>query len=172
VINPATGNSICEIVLPPSIPTSVKTQITNADIAYKKFKLSPSTFRAKLLIDWASEIRSNKDEIAKIMTMESGKPLHESLGEIEYGCTYLDFYAGEALRPTSSGGGSIIPSGFSSKSDPLIARGKMLTFNEGVGVCGFITPWNFPFAMITRKVGPAIAAGCTVVIKPSELTFL
>uniref|UniRef100_A0A7S0BY71 Aldehyde dehydrogenase domain-containing protein n=1 Tax=Proboscia inermis TaxID=420281 RepID=A0A7S0BY71_9STRA len=105
------------------------------------------------------------------MTLESGKPLVESRGEIRYASSFLDFYSGEALRPTGAGGGQIIPTPF---EDPASgeARGSIFVKKMGVGVCGMITPWNFPTAMITRKVGPALAAGCTAVVKPSELTPL
>jgi succinate-semialdehyde dehydrogenase/glutarate-semialdehyde dehydrogenase len=104
------------------------------------------------------------------MTLESGKPLHESLGEVTYGTSFLDFYAAEAIRPSSAGGGFIVPSPFS-HSDGA-PRGKVMAFNEAVGVVSLITPWNFPIAMITRKVAPALGVGCTVVLKPSELTPL
>ena len=106
-----------------------------------------------------------------IMTMESGKPLPESKGEIAYAASFLDYYAGEAIRPTSSGGGTIIPTTFidATSSSP---KGKILSFKEAIGVTAMITPWNFPLAMITRKVGPALATGCTSIVKPSELTPL
>ena len=108
------------------------------------------------------------------MTLESGKPLAESLGELNYGLSYLDFYAAEALRPSSTGGGFIIPSPFPANptSPSSSARAKLMAINEAVGPAFFITPWNFPLAMITRKVGPAIAAGCPSILKPSELTPL
>jgi len=104
------------------------------------------------------------------MTLESGKPLSECDGEIAYGTSFLDFYAAEAIRPTSAGGGIIIPSHLASPNGA--PRGKILAIQEAVGPTAMITPWNFPLAMITRKVGPALAAGCTVVLKPSELTPL
>lgn len=137
----------------------------------------------------------NLEDMATIMTYESGKPLVESRGEVVYGTSFLEYYAAEALRPTSTGGGVLIPTPFvhppppppstieegsggvcgrphPSLSPPPPPRGRILSINEAVGVCGLITPWNFPLAMITRKAGPALAAGCTIVLKPSDLTPL
>ena len=107
---------------------------------------------------------------AKIMTLESGKPLQEALGEISYGASFLDYYAAEAIRSDCVGGGKILPSPFSCLDGS--PRGKIFVTKEAVGVCAMITPWNFPLAMITRKVGPALAAGCTTIVKPSEYTPL
>jgi succinate-semialdehyde dehydrogenase/glutarate-semialdehyde dehydrogenase len=130
--------------------------------------------RSSLLYGWSSLIRENSDDIALIMTCESGKPLHESRGEVEYGASFLDYYAAEALRPNSAGGGFVCPTPFAAAPGGVggMPRGRILAMNEAVGVCGLITPWNFPIAMITRKAGPALAAGCTVVLKPSDLTPL
>lgn len=126
--------------------------------------------RSKILTKWSDAIKDNIEDIATIMTMESGKPLAESKGEVMYACSFLDYYAGEALRPTSAGGGFIAPSTFSTPEGT--PRGQIIAINEAVGVTAMVTPWNFPAAMITRKVGPALAAGCTAVVKPSELTPL
>ena len=126
--------------------------------------------RSKILTKWSDEIKDNMEDVATIMTMESGKPLAESKGEVMYACSFLDYYAGEALRPTSAGGGFIAPSTFSTPEGT--PRGQIIAINEAVGVTAMVTPWNFPAAMITRKVGPALAAGCTAVVKPSELTPL
>eukprot|EP00979_Chaetoceros_neogracilis_P003783 scaffold656_cov271-Chaetoceros_neogracile.AAC.93 len=98
---------------------------------------------------------------AKIMTLESGKPINESIGEVGYGTSFLDYYAAEAIS---------IP--FSNVALHFSRRGKVMVVQEPVGVTALITPWNFPIAMITRKVAPALAAGCTVVLKPSEVTPL
>jgi succinate-semialdehyde dehydrogenase/glutarate-semialdehyde dehydrogenase len=127
--------------------------------------------RSSLLYRWSTLIRDNVDDVATIMTLESGKPLHESRGEVEYGASFLDYYAAEALRPNSAGGGIVCPTPFSTSVGGM-PKGRILAMNEAVGVCGLITPWNFPIAMITRKAGPALAAGCTVVLKPSDLTPL
>jgi succinate-semialdehyde dehydrogenase/glutarate-semialdehyde dehydrogenase len=111
-------------------------------------------------------IQEHKNDIATIMTLEAGKPLQESLGEVNYGTSFLDYYAAEALRP----GGTLLPTAFANPDGS--PKGQAMTFQQAVGVTGLITPWNFPIAMITRKVGPALAAGCTALVKPSELTPL
>ena len=126
--------------------------------------------RSKILSAWSEEIKANLDDIATIMTMESGKPLAESKGEVMYATSFLDYYAGEAIRPTSAGGGFVAPTTFTTLDGA--PRGNIVAVYEAVGVTAMITPWNFPAAMITRKVGPALAAGCTAVVKPSELTPL
>ena len=87
------------------------------------------------------------------MTKETGKPFAESLGEVNYATSFLDFYAGECLRPTALGGGTMYPTPFSQpNSNGVTPRGKLMTIQEAVGVTTMITPWNFPLAMITRKV--------------------
>jgi hypothetical protein len=127
--------------------------------------------RSALLYAWSALVKENSEDIATIMTAESGKPLNESRGEVAYGASFLDYYAAEAMRPNSAGGGTICPTPFAHPGT-CAPRGRILAINEAVGVCGMITPWNFPIAMITRKAGPALAAGCTVVLKPSDLTPL
>jgi len=129
-----------------------------------------ASYRSGILSKWSQLIKDNTEDIAKIMTLESGKPLHESRGEVAYGTSFLDYYAGEAIRPNCAGGGYMAPSPFTTPDGA--PRGKIMAIHEAVGVCALITPWNFPIAMITRKVGPALAAGCTTVLKPSELTPL
>ena len=114
--------------------------------------------RSSILSRWSGLIGENREDVAAIMTLESGKPLSESLGEVAYGRSFLDYYAAEAVRPTSAGGGFVSPSPFVG-GDGSSARGRIMAVHEAVGVCALITPWNFPIAMITRKVGPALAAG-------------
>lgn len=126
--------------------------------------------RQAILMQWSSLVKKNADDIATIMTMESGKPLAESKGEVMYATSFLDYYAAEAIRPTSAGGGFITPTPFATSDG--VPRGKVMAVQEAIGVTAMVTPWNFPAAMITRKVGPALAAGCTAVVKPSELTPL
>ena len=110
------------------------------------------------------------------MTLEFGKPVAESHSEITYGISFLTYYAAEATRPTSAGGGVIIPTPFTHPPPPSSSgappRGTVLARNEAVGPTAMITPWNFPMAMVARKVGPALAAGCTVVLRCSEVTPL
>jgi succinate-semialdehyde dehydrogenase / glutarate-semialdehyde dehydrogenase len=129
-----------------------------------------ASFRASLLQKWSTLINENLEDLSILMTMETGKPMAESRGEVNYARSFLDYYAGEAIRSSGAGGGLLLPSPFAiSDGSP---RGQVMVIQQAVGVTGLITPWNFPSAMITRKVGPALAAGCTAVIKPSELTPL
>lgn len=127
--------------------------------------------RSGILSKWSALVKENSEDIAKIMSLESGKPLDESRGEVQYGTSFLDYYAAEATRPHAAGGGYMAPSPFTAPGDGA-PRGKIMAINEAVGVCALITPWNFPIAMITRKAGPALAAGCTAILKPSEETPL
>jgi succinate-semialdehyde dehydrogenase/glutarate-semialdehyde dehydrogenase len=108
-----------------------------------------ASHRSSLISQWSSLIKSNSEDLAKIMTLESGKPLAESKGEVSYAASFLDYYAAEALRSTGAGGGFMIPSPFSDASGA--SRGRALAVQQAVGVCALITPWNFPLAMITRK---------------------
>jgi succinate-semialdehyde dehydrogenase/glutarate-semialdehyde dehydrogenase len=127
--------------------------------------------RSSLLTIWSSLIQDNAQDLAVIMTLESGKPLTESQGEVQYARSFLDYFAAEALRSTSAGGGFMVPTPFS-KPNNGGPTGHIMAVQQAVGVCALIAPWNFPMAMITRKVGPALAVGCTAVAKPSELTPL
>lgn len=139
--------------------------------AFEKWKSKTTGMeRSIMLAKWSHLMTEHADDLAKIMTLESGKPMKESLGEVAYGKSFVDYYAGEALKSNSAGGGSLHPSPFSHADGA--PRGKLLSMNQPVGVTAMVTPWNFPLAMIARKVAPALAAGCTVVLKPSELTPL
>jgi succinate-semialdehyde dehydrogenase / glutarate-semialdehyde dehydrogenase len=109
---------------------------------------------------WFDLIVANSDDLARILTLEQGKPLAEAKGEVAYGASFLEWFAEEAKRVA----GSIPASTWSDK--------RMLVLKQPIGVCAAITPWNFPIAMITRKIAPALAAGCTIVIKPAEQTPL
>ena len=126
--------------------------------------------RGNLLLKWSNLMQENADDLAVLMTLESGKPLAESRGEVSYARSFLDYYSGEAIRSSGAGGGVILPTPFASPSGS--PRGQVMATQQAIGVAALITPWNFPSAMITRKVGPALAAGCTAVVKPSELTPL
>jgi len=145
--------------------------IDRASTALSGWKGTTALHRSGIISKFSALIKENSEDIAKIMTLESGKPLQESKGEVVYARSFLEYYAAEAIRPSSAGGGFIVPSPFTAP-DGVTPRGKIMAINEAVGVCALITPWNFPIAMITRKVGPALAAGCTCVLKPSELTPL
>ena len=135
-----------------------RTAIEAAADAFKRWKKKTHAERAALLERWHELMRQHEQDLALLLTLEQGKPLAESLGEIRYGASFVKWFAEEARRIN----GSTIPS-------PTVDR-RILVLKDAVGVCGIITPWNFPNAMITRKVAPALAAGCTVVIKPSEFT--
>ncbi|MEC5217045.1 succinate-semialdehyde dehydrogenase/glutarate-semialdehyde dehydrogenase [Actimicrobium sp. GrIS 1.19] len=116
--------------------------------------------RAAVLRKWFDLILANADDLAALMTAEQGKPLAEAKGEVLYGASFIEWFAEEAKRVT----GDVMASTWSDK--------RMVVLKQPIGVCASITPWNFPIAMITRKVAPAIAAGCTIVIKPAEQTPL
>src|SRR5699024_7889282 len=114
--------------------------------------------RSRLLMKWLQQIQDNKEDIAKVMTEENGTPLAESRGEVNYATSYIDWYAEEAKRIY----GRCIPSH---------ADGKRLQVSKHpTGLVAAITPWNFPAAMMTRKAAPALAAGCTFIVKPAEET--
>ena len=114
--------------------------------------------RATVLRKWAALVIANTDDLARIMTAEQGKPLAEAKGEVAYAASFLDWFADEALRVT----GDVLT--------PPATNRRLIVRKAPVGVVAAVTPWNFPLAMITRKAGPALAAGCTIIIKPSELT--
>src|SRR5918994_2705179 len=126
--------------------------------AFKGWKAKTHAERATFLERWHDLMRQHEEDLALLLTLEQGKPLAEARGEIRYGASFVQWFAEEARRIS----GSTIPS-------PTADR-RILVLKEAVGVCAIITPWNFPNAMITRKVAPALAAGCTVVIKPSDFT--
>jgi succinate-semialdehyde dehydrogenase/glutarate-semialdehyde dehydrogenase len=132
--------------------------IEAANKAYPAWKKKTHAERAALLETWYALMHEHLEDLALILTTEQGKPLDEARGEIRYGASFVKWFAEEARRI----GGSTIPS-------PTPDR-RIIVLKEPVGVCGIITPWNFPNAMITRKIAPALAAGCTVVVKPSEFT--
>lgn len=132
--------------------------IAAADAAFKNWKALAAIERSRLLKRWHDLILENKEDLAVLLTLEQGKPLTESRGEIAYGATYVEWYAEEAKRIY----GDTIPAPQPNK--------RTIILKQPVGVVAAITPWNFPNAMITRKVAPALAAGCTVVLKPSEET--
>jgi succinate-semialdehyde dehydrogenase/glutarate-semialdehyde dehydrogenase len=156
VIDPASQNVLGTI--PDMGRNETAAAINAAADAFKAWKKTTHAERAALLERWYELMRQHEQDLALLLTLEQGKPLAESLGEIRYGASFVKWFAEETRRIN----GSTIPS-------PTADR-RILVRKEPVGVCGIITPWNFPNAMITRKVAPALAAGCTVVIKPSEFT--
>ncbi len=134
--------------------------IAAAAEAFKIWSKFSASKRSKILKNWRKLQLENLEDLATILTTEQGKPLAEARGEIKYGASFVEWFAAEALRVY----GDVIPGHMANK--------RITVIKQAVGVVGAITPWNFPSAMISRKVAPALAAGCTVVIKPSELTPL
>ncbi|MER8458870.1 NAD-dependent succinate-semialdehyde dehydrogenase [Mesorhizobium sp. M1300] len=156
VIDPASQSVLGTV--PEMAENETRAAIDAAAEAFKGWKKRTHAERAGFLERWHDLIRQHEQDLALLLTLEKGKPLAEALAEIRYGASFVKWFAEEARRI----GGSTIPS-------PTADR-RILVLKEPVGVCAIITPWNFPNAMITRKVAPALAAGCTVVIKPSEFT--
>jgi succinate-semialdehyde dehydrogenase / glutarate-semialdehyde dehydrogenase len=136
------------------------TAIEHAHKSFKVFKTTQETARAKMLHAWAALIRQHAKDLGVILTMENGKTLAEAEAEVEYGASFITWFAEEAVRSY----GDVIPSRHLGSTNIVI--------RQPIGVCGIITPWNFPIAMITQKLAPAIAAGCTVVVKPPSKTPL
>ena len=137
-----------------------KQAIEAAARAFVGWRGTTAEHRAHVLRRWFDLVMEHQDDLALIMTREQGKPLAEAKGEIAYAASYIEWFAEEAKRSY----GDLIPSPWADK--------QLLVKKEPVGVCAAITPWNFPAAMITRKVAPALAAGCTIIVKPAEQTPL
>ncbi|BAI75615.1 succinate-semialdehyde dehydrogenase (NADP+) (plasmid) [Azospirillum sp. B510] len=156
VLNPATGHALGSV--PDMDGEDARRAIAAAAAAFPAWKRRTHADRAALLERWHALMIEHLEDLARLLTLEQGKPLDEARGEIRYGASFVKWFAEEARRI----GGTTIPS-------PTPDR-RIIVLKEPVGVCGIITPWNFPNAMITRKVAPALAAGCTVVIKPSDFT--
>ncbi|ODT58148.1 NAD-dependent succinate-semialdehyde dehydrogenase [Paracoccus sp. SCN 68-21] len=156
VTDPATGATLGSV--PDITADQTRAAISAADAALALWRRRPSAERADLLMAWHDLMVAATEDLALILTLEQGKPLAEARAEIAYGASFVRWFAEEARRIE----GQIIPA-------PTADR-RILASREPVGVSAIITPWNFPNAMITRKVAPALAAGCTVVIKPSEFT--
>ncbi|HUD26503.1 MAG TPA: NAD-dependent succinate-semialdehyde dehydrogenase [Burkholderiaceae bacterium] len=158
VRNPADGGKLAEVANCGA--PDAERAIAAASRAWPAWRSRTAKDRAAILKRWNDLILSNADDLARLMTAEQGKPLAESRGEITYGASFVEWFAEEGKRVY----GETIP--------PFAPDKRLLVFKEPVGVCAAITPWNFPNAMITRKVAPALAAGCTVVVKPAEQTPL
>ena len=158
VTNPATGETIGTVPDAGSAGTSAA--IDAAWNAQKPWAYQPAAARGAALTKLSALMKRDTDRLARLMTLEQGKPLTEARGEIAYAASFLDWAAEEGKRLN----GDIVPASTSDK--------RILVLRQPVGVAAIITPWNFPAAMITRKLGPALAAGCTVVIKPAEETPL
>ncbi len=158
VHNPATGEAVGHV--PRMGEAETQRAIAAAERAFALWKQQTAEARARLLQRWFELMMENQEDLALIMTSEQGKPLAESRGEIAYAASYVQWFAEEALRIY----GSTVPAPWADK--------RIIVTKEPVGVCAAITPWNFPAAMITRKVAPALAAGCTIIVKPAQQTPL
>ncbi|WP_433923942.1 NAD-dependent succinate-semialdehyde dehydrogenase [Vreelandella sp. 21] len=158
VTNPANGELLAEV--PDLDADGARAAVAAAEAAGPSWKKRTAKERATLLRAWFDAIMAHQEDLARLMTLEQGKPLAESRGEVAYGASFVEFYAEETKRMA----GETLPGHGVDK--------RILVFREPIGVVAAVTPWNFPLAMITRKCAPALAAGCTVVIKPAEATPL
>ena len=158
VTNPASGATVAAV--PHAGAAETRRAIVAAERAMVGWKALTAEERGRMLRRWFDLMIANQEDLARIMTSEQGKPLAESRGEIAYAAAYVEWFAEEARRVY----GDLVPSPWGDK--------RIIVTKEPVGVCAAITPWNFPAAMITRKVAPALAAGCTIVVKPASQTPL
>jgi len=158
VTDPATGLELALVANLGAIDAAAA--ISAAEKAWPAWRAKTAKERANILMKWFALLHQHADDLARIMTAEQGKPLAEARGEVVYGASFIEWFAEEARRVY----GESIPTTDNNK--------RYLVIRQPIGVCAAITPWNFPIAMITRKVAPALAAGCPVVIKPAEQTPL
>ena len=158
VNDPATGMELGKVAN--CTAQQAEQAIETANAAWPAWRETQAKARANLLRRWYELLMANIDDLARLMTAENGKPLAESRGEVAYGASFLEWFAEEAKRIN----GETLPTFDNNR--------RLLVLRQPIGVCAAITPWNFPLAMITRKVAPALAAGCPVVIKPAEQTPL
>nr|HQV13742.1 aldehyde dehydrogenase family protein [Denitromonas sp.] len=158
VENPATGELLAHV--PSAGADETRRAIDAARLAQPAWRAKTAGERARILRRWYELLLANQEDLAQLMTAEQGKPLVESRGEIAYAASFIEWFAEEGKRIY----GDIIPPHHTDK--------RVLVTKEPIGVCVAITPWNFPSAMITRKAGPALAAGCAMVLKPAEATPL
>src|SRR5689334_9991119 len=158
VLNPANGELIAEVQKAGADETNLAIEAANRALpAWRKLTAKERSQRLKR---WSDLMLSNQKDLATLLSREQGKPLAEAMGEVVYAASFLEWFAEEAKRAY----GDVIPS---HKADA-----RIIVVKEAIGVVAAITPWNFPLAMVTRKVGPALAAGCTMVVKPAEQTPL
>ena len=156
VDNPATGDIIGHV---PNLGAAAAEQaVSAAHAALAPWQKFTAQQRADVLLRWYDLMLKHADELAELMTLEQGKPLSEALGEVKYAASFVQWFAEEGKRVY----GDVIPSPSPDK--------QLLVSKEAIGVVAAITPWNFPLAMITRKAAPALAAGCTMVLKPANET--
>ena len=158
VHNPANGDLLAKV--PDMGATETTRAIAAAEAALPAWRQRTAQDRATLLRRWFDLIHTHREDLARLMTLEQGKPLAEARGEVAYGASFIEWFAEEGKRVA----GEVIPAPSPDK--------RLVVIRQGIGVVAAITPWNFPIAMITRKVAPALAAGCTIVVKPAEATPL
>lgn len=158
VNDPATGLKLADVAN--LGPAQAEQAIAAANAAWPAWRSKTGKERSQILRKWFDLLVDNADDLARLMTAEQGKPLAEAKGEVLYGASFVEWYAEEAKRVN----GQTLPQFDNNR--------RLMVLRQPIGVCAAITPWNFPLAMITRKVAPALAAGCPVVIKPAELTPL
>ncbi|GAB3183030.1 NAD-dependent succinate-semialdehyde dehydrogenase [Hydrogenophaga aquatica] len=158
VLDPATGQKLADVAN--LGPADAEAAIAAANAAWGAWKNKTAKERSNILRKWYDLLMANQDDLGRLMTAEQGKPLPEAKGEVAYGASFVEWFAEEAKRVN----GETLPQFDNNR--------RLLVLKQPIGVCAAITPWNFPLAMITRKVAPALAAGCPVVIKPAELTPL
>ncbi|AIS89297.1 succinate-semialdehyde dehydrogenase [Burkholderia pseudomallei MSHR4012] len=156
VFDPATGESLGTV--PKMGATETARAIDAAQAAWAGWRMKTAKERAAILRRWFDLVNANSDDLALILTTEQGKPLAEAKGEIAYAASFIEWFAEEGKRVA----GDTLPTPDANK--------RIVVVKEPIGVCAAITPWNFPAAMIARKVGPALAAGCPIVVKPAEST--
>lgn len=158
VNDPATGLKLADVAN--LGPADAEKAIAAANAAWGPWKTKTAKERSIILRKWFDLLMANQDDLGRLMTAEQGKPLAEAKGEVAYGASFVEWFAEEAKRVN----GETLPQFDNNR--------RLMVLKQPIGVCAAITPWNFPLAMITRKVAPALAAGCPVVIKPAELTPL
>ena len=158
IIDPATGHKLVDVAN--LGPVDCHSAIVAADRAWPAWRAKTAKERSAIMMKWFALLHQHADDLARIMTAEQGKPLAEARGEVSYGASFVEWFAEQAKRVY----GETIPTTDNNK--------RYIVIKQPIGVCAAITPWNFPIAMITRKVAPALAAGCTVIIKPAEATPL
>ena len=158
VHDPATGKKLVDVAN--LGPKDAQAAIDAANAAWPAWRNKTGKERSIILRKWFDLLMANQEDLGRLMTAEQGKPFAEAKGEVAYGASFVEWYAEEAKRVN----GETLPQFDNNR--------RLMVVKQPIGVCAAITPWNFPLAMITRKVAPALAAGCTVVIKPAELTPL
>ena len=158
VLDPSNGHKLADVAN--LGPADAEQAIAAANAAWPAWRSKTAKERSIILRRWFDLLMANQEDLARIMTAEQGKPFAEAKGEVAYGASFIEWFAEEAKRVN----GETLPQFDNNR--------RLIVVKQPIGVCAAITPWNFPLAMITRKVGPALAAGCTVIIKPAELTPL